>query len=89
MRRPRHPGGHRQHGRYGTLSGPAYKLGIRSTVQGRIQIEQIEFVLPCRILADAAFPAGKYPVAAEVIQSLVMNDTFADFMTLAVCEYLG
>ncbi|HUW27420.1 MAG TPA: hypothetical protein VMV97_02310 [Sulfuriferula sp.] len=37
---------------------------------------------------DDAFLAGKYPVAAEVVQSLVVNDMFADFMALAAYEYL-
>ncbi len=40
-------------------------------------------------LGEAAFLAGKYPLAAEIVQSLVVNDTFADFMTLAAYEYLG
>jgi len=46
-------------------------------------------VLSCSILAEAAFPAGKYPLAAVVVQSMVVNDTFADFMTLAAYEYMG
>lgn len=39
-------------------------------------------------LGDAAYLAGKYSLAAEIVQSLVMDDTFADFMTLAGYEYL-
>jgi hypothetical protein len=46
-------------------------------------------VLSCGILGEAAFLAGKCPVAAEVVQSLVVNDAFADFMALAAYEYLG
>ncbi len=40
-------------------------------------------------LGEAAFLAGKYPLAAEIVQSLIVDDSFADFMTQAAYEYLG
>ncbi len=39
-------------------------------------------------LGEAAFLAGEYLLAAEIVQSLVANDSFADFMTLTAYEYL-
>jgi malate synthase len=54
---------------------------IRETIAG--QLRHIR-----GIVGDARYDAGKFPLAAQIFERLMLSDTLADFLTIPAYEHI-